>query len=213
MNLILNHEEILNLEKYYRINLINKISGLKSANLLGTVNTSGVTNLAIFNSVIHVGANPPYLGFLLRPLTVERHTYNNIKETGCFTINQITETNHQKAHQTSAKYQEDISEFDACSLSEYWLNDFNAPFVHESPVKIGLSFIEEQEIKANGTVFIVGKVEHLILPKHLVAPDGHISFEALDGIAISGLDTYYTCKEHARYEFARPEKEISKLKS
>jgi len=207
--LVLSHNDILNLEKYYRINLINKISGLKSANLIGTASKNGQTNLAIFNSVIHVGANPPYLGFLLRPLTVERQTYNNIKETGYFTINQIIESIHQQAHQTSAKYPSETSEFDACELTAYWMKDFGVPFVDESPIKIGLSFVEEQEIKANGTVLIVGKIDHLILPKSSVNEEGHINLETLGGIGIGGLDTYYSCKEIAQYEFARPNKKTT----
>ncbi len=202
--LVFDHNALLNLEKYYRINLINKISGIKSANLIGSASKNRITNVAVFNSVIHVGANPPYLGFLLRPLTVERQTYNNIKETGCFTINQITASIHQQAHQTSAKYPAEISEFEACDLTEYWLNDFKAPFVEESHIKIGLSYVEEQEIKANGTILIVGKIEQLILPKSSVLEDGHINLEMLHGIGIGGLDTYYTCQQLNRFEFARP---------
>lgn len=72
-------DEIMRLPSRYRANLINKVSGFKPANLIGTKSKSGQTNLAVFNSVVHIGANPPYLGFILRPTTVERHTYENIK--------------------------------------------------------------------------------------------------------------------------------------
>ena len=77
-------EDVLKFEKLYRAAFINSITGFKSASLIGTISSKGNTNLAIFNSVIHVGANPPALGFLMRPVSVERHTYNNIKETGYF---------------------------------------------------------------------------------------------------------------------------------
>lgn len=70
----LNKEEILHYEKNYRANLINSVSGFKSANLIGTVSSKGNTNLAIFSSVIHVGANPPLIGLLMRPVSVPRHT-------------------------------------------------------------------------------------------------------------------------------------------
>ncbi|MCS7053720.1 MAG: flavin reductase, partial [Ignavibacterium sp.] len=85
--MIITKEKILDFERRYRINFVNSLSGFKSANLIGTISKSGITNLAIFSSVIHVGANPPLIGILFRPLSVPRHTYNNIKETGCFTIN------------------------------------------------------------------------------------------------------------------------------
>lgn len=48
---------------------------------MGTVNKIGHTNLAIFNSVIHIGANPPLMGFISRPNSGERHTLENIQET------------------------------------------------------------------------------------------------------------------------------------
>jgi flavin reductase (DIM6/NTAB) family NADH-FMN oxidoreductase RutF len=102
-------ETLLQLEKPYRTNFVNSLSGFKSANLIGTISKEGKTNLAIFSSVIHVGANPPLMGFLMRPVSVERHTYNNIKETNYFTINRINKEIFKKAHQTSAKYDKDIS--------------------------------------------------------------------------------------------------------
>ena len=70
----------------FKINLINSCSGFKSANLLGSISNEGVSNVAVFSSVIHLGSNPPTLGFILRPTTVPRDTYKNIKESGVFTI-------------------------------------------------------------------------------------------------------------------------------
>ena len=86
-----NHKQILDLDKIYKINLINSCSGFKSANLLGSVSKEGIPNVAVFSSVTHLGSNPPTLGFILRPTTVPRDTYKNIKENGSFTINHIYE--------------------------------------------------------------------------------------------------------------------------
>jgi len=41
------------MENRYRANFINSITGYKSANLIGTVSSDGVENLAIFSSVTH----------------------------------------------------------------------------------------------------------------------------------------------------------------
>ena len=116
-----NLEALMQMDGRYRANLINKIVGYNSANLIGTRAESGLENLGIFNSVVHIGANPPFLGFILRPTTVERHTYENLKETGYFTINQITRAIHQQAHKTSAKYPAAVSEFEACCLKPYYV--------------------------------------------------------------------------------------------
>ena len=94
--MLITKENILDFEKLYRTNLTNSLSGFKSANLIGTISKEGKTNLAIFNSVIHVGANPPLMGLLMRPVSDERHTYTNIKETNHFTINHIKKENRIK---------------------------------------------------------------------------------------------------------------------
>lgn len=65
-------EDISKMSSIYRLNMINSCTGYKSANLIGTKSKKGVTNLAVFNSVIHLGSNPPLIGFILRPTTVAR---------------------------------------------------------------------------------------------------------------------------------------------
>ncbi len=197
------NENILAFEKSYRTNFVNSVSGFKSANLIGTISKEGKTNLAIFSSVIHVGANPPALGFLMRPVSVERHTYNNIKETGHFTINHINKKIFKQAHQTSARYDKEISEFEACELTPEYTETTKAPFVKESKIKIGLQFVEEQELKFNGTIFIVGEIIEIILPDDVTSEDGFVNIEKAGSIAISGLDSYHKTKGISRLEYAK----------
>ena len=197
-------DEIMELPSRYRANLINKVSGFKSANLIGTQSKNGQTNLAIFNSVMHIGANPPYLGFILRPTTVQRHTYENIKETGVYTINQVTTKIHQQAHQTSAKYERAISEFEAVGLTEFYQDDFHAPFVAESHIKIGLSFQEEQLIQCNDTRLVIGKIEHLILPEAAILEDGDVALEQIDTATVAGLYNYYKPEHIGKYGYIKP---------
>lgn len=198
------NENILAFEKLYRTNFVNSLSGFKSANLIGTISKEGKTNLAIFSSVIHVGANPPLMGLLMRPVSVERHTYNNIKETDYFTINHINKDIFKQAHQTSARYEKDISEFDTCGLTPEFTERIKAPYVKESKIKIGLKFVEEQEIKSNGTVFIVGEIVEVILPDDFVLSDGFVDVEKAGTIAISSLDSYHETKKIARLSYAKP---------
>jgi len=206
-----NLKDILNLEKYHRISLINKMSGLRNANLIGSKSNNGVSNLAVFNSVTHIGAKPPLLGFILRPLLAERHTYSNIKESKYYTINHVNKEIHQNAHKSSAKFSKDVSEFNECGLTETYIDDFPAPFVEESKVKIGLSFQEEVLINTNKTILMIGRIEKLILPDEGISDDGDVNFETLDTVGIGGLDTYYECKRIARYEYARADSEIKKI--
>ena len=74
--------DIVQFDKIHRINLMNSLSGYKSANLIGSISPEGEENVAVFSSLVHLGSNPPLLGFILRPTTVPRNTYQNLKETG-----------------------------------------------------------------------------------------------------------------------------------
>ncbi len=203
IKMILTKQNILDFEKLYRAAFINSLSGFKSANLIGTISSEGKTNLAIFSSVIHVGANPPLMGLLMRPVSVERHTYNNIKETNYFTINHISKEIFNQAHQTSARYAKDISEFDAVGLTPEYSENIKAPYVKESKIKIGLKFAEEQEIKSNGTIFMVGEIQEMILLDKVVATDGFIDIEKAGTMAISGLDSYHETNRIARLSYAK----------
>ena len=197
-------ENILAFEKLYRTNFVNSLSGFKSANLIGTISKEGKTNLAIFSSVIHVGANPPAIGFLMRPVSVERHTYTNIKETNYFTINHINKNIFKKSHQTSARYNKDVSEFEECGLTPAFSNTIKAPYVRDSKIKIGCRFVEEHEIKFNGTIFIVGEIFEVILPDDIVGEDGFVDIEKAETVAIIGLDSYHETKRIARLSYAKP---------
>lgn len=187
-----------------RANLLNSISGYKSANLIGTISESGVSNLAIFSSVVHIGANPPLLGFILRPIDeVPRHTYLNIKKTGVYTINHVHENFIAKAHWTSAKFERNESEFEKCKLNAEFIEGFAAPFVKESEIKIGLKFVEEIPIKLNNTILIIGEIEHIILPENALLENGNVDLNAVSGVAISGLDTYHKVAKIGTFPYAR----------
>ncbi|MEP2238893.1 MAG: flavin reductase [Maribacter sp.] len=195
-------EKLLSLPSRYKAHLINSCTGYKSANLIGSKSNSGISNLAIFNSVVHIGSSPPMLGFILRPLTVKRNTYSNFKETGFFTVNQVNASMIKEAHHTAASYDEDISEFSKTNLTETYLNDFQAPYVQESAIKIGCSYVNEYEIKENGCLLIIGAIEHLYLPEHSIQEDGWLSLDKADTVAINGLDAYALPQLLARFAYA-----------
>ena len=78
MSQILQRSDIEAMEKRSRANLVNSLAGYKSANLLGSVNGRGQTNLALMSSVLHIGAHPPLVGVLIRPHSVPRHSLENL---------------------------------------------------------------------------------------------------------------------------------------
>lgn len=187
----LQKEEIEKLERKFRLNLINSISGIKPANLIGTKSVTDKENVAIFSSVVHLGSNPAQLGFIMRPQTeIPRDTYPNIVETGFYTINHVSQSFIKKAHFTSAKLEKGDSEFDRMKLEKEYLGGFHAPFVKDSPVKIGMKHMESIPLP-NGCILVIGTVEMIILPDPVINELGQLNLEDYSGVGISGLNTYY----------------------
>jgi flavin reductase (DIM6/NTAB) family NADH-FMN oxidoreductase RutF len=201
-----NLDDIQNLEKIFKINLINSCSGFKSANLLGSISEEGISNVAVFSSVTHLGSKPPTLGFILRPTTVPRDTYKNIKDLGFFTINHIHEAIIEDAHHTSAKYPNEVSEFDMTNLEEEFKGNFKAPFVKGAPVQMSMKFIEEIYVHSNDVMLIVSQIQELYIDDALLQEDGLINLSKGNIAAINGLDTYAIPKFNKQLSYQRPKK-------
>lgn len=198
-------------ESRYRATLINSLAGIKQAFLIGTKSSDGISNVAIFNSLIHIGANPPLWGFICRPDTVQRDTLRNILETKHYTINFIHQADADKAHQTSAKFSSDTSEFKACGLNESYFNSFPAPSVAESPISIGMKFEEKVDITLNGTILIIGSIQFIDLDEEWLATDGFVDLAKAKTLTCAGLDAYFENHLLQRLSYAKTDKWPSKI--
>ena len=192
------------LDRTFRLNLINSIAGMKPAALIGTKSANGQSNLAIFNSVVHIGSSPPMQGFMMRPHTVERHTLENIKDVGMYTINHVHSGMVQQAHYTSAKLPRNQSEFEVCKLTEEYHQRFPVPFVGESRLKMGMQLEEIVPIKSHDTFLIIGKILHLLVDEAAINHNGRLNMDAIDAVAVSGLNRYYSVQALAEFPYARP---------
>lgn len=196
--------DILEMDKIKRLNIVNSITGIKPANLIATMSKENKTNLAIFSSVVHLGSNPALLGFILRPQEkVRRDTYNNILETGSYTINHLPNTLTKNGHYTSAKFKKDQSEFKYCKFEEKFIEQLKAPFVKESLLSIGMKYIESVPIKMNNTLLVVGSVEHIFVDENAISEEGYINLETLKSTGIGGLNSYYNLTRIDSYPYAR----------
>lgn len=205
------HEQIMNMEKQKRVHFANSLGGFKSVGLIGTQNNKNQTNLAIVDSILHIGSNPPLFGMVFRPGVVARHTLENILETGFYTINHINEKIHKQAHQTSAKYDRDCSEFDVTGITPEYKNNFFAPFVKESNVQLAMEFKEKITLSINNTVLIIGEVKDVYFPKDCLQKDGFLDIEKAESITCSGLDSYHNTTQVSRLSYAKPDKTITSL--
>ncbi len=196
--------EVKSWDRFYRGNFINSISGFKSVSLIGTVDTNNNPNLAIFSNIVHLGADPALIGFINRPREASPHTLANIESTQCYTINHIHEELAEMAHQTSAKYDSNESEFEQTGLTPLWTTDSKAPYVKESKVRYSLELQEVISLKKNNTFLVVGAIKDIYIPTEAIQPDGFVDLSIVGSLASLGIDGYYKTSLIRRYAYAKP---------
>jgi flavin reductase (DIM6/NTAB) family NADH-FMN oxidoreductase RutF len=208
---LIKNEDILEMETRFRASFINSLGGFKSVIMIGTKNSVGQENLAIFNSLIHIGANPALCAFIVRPDVSPRHTLENIIETGYYTINHLNENIYKQAHQTSARYDRNTAEFEAVGLNKMYEADFFAPFVEESKIRLGCEFVQKINIELNGTTLIIGKIVQVSIPENCMLEDGFVDIEKAGSLTVSGLDSYHATQKLARLSYAKVNKDLSEI--
>ena len=197
--------DINTMDTHRRAAFVNSLSGFKSANLVGTANAQGHTNVAIMSSAVHLGSKPPLLALVIRPGEEERHTLNNPLDIGCYSLNHVTPDIIEQAHQTAARYPADVSEFDATGLTPVWVEEFGAPMVAEAGIKLGLCLREHQVLAINGTHLIIGEVVLADVPSAWILEEGAVNLSLAGSVALSGLDTYWQARALKRMAYAKPD--------
>jgi flavin reductase (DIM6/NTAB) family NADH-FMN oxidoreductase RutF len=110
----------------------------------------------------------------------------------------------EQAHQCSAKYDANTSEFEQTGL-EVFLSEKNiAPYVLSSAIKIGLELVEIIPIPLNQTSLVIGKIIEIILPESIISEDGFVAIASAGSITCNGLDSYYSVKALKRIPYAKP---------
>ena len=200
-------KDINEMNRIYRLNLINSCTGYKSANLIGTISTNKIYNVAVFSSITHLGSDPALLTFIVRPTTVPRDTYKNIIDTKRFTVNHINVDDIEDAHHTSARYPEMISEFDMTRLEKEFKDGYSAPFVKSSKIKLGCKFLNQYEIKENNTLLMVAEINDIFFEENIIQKDGWLNLDTAKTVTVNGLDGYALPKLVDRFKYAKRKNE------
>lgn len=196
--------EVQQWDRWYRANFLNSIAGFRAACLVGTVNTQCVANLSVFSQIVHLGADPALVGLINRPRAATPHTLKNIEDSGSFTLQHIPKQWIHQAHQTSAKYSDDVSEFSATGLTPFYVPGIVAPFVKECSIAWAAQLVEIVPITHNNTFLIIGKIETLFAPEHCIQADGFIDITLAQSVASVGLDAYFEASLLERIPYAKP---------
>lgn len=203
-------KEILEFEKHYRANFVNSLSGFKALQLLGTKNNQNQANLGIINSAHHLGAHPPLMGYIQRPHTVERQGYENILETGFYSFSNVLESYYRQAHQTSARYPRQESEFKATNL-EMAFTPNQVPYVKQASIVIELKYINSYNIKENNTILVVGEIQHVLMAEDFSFKDGSLDLQTAGSLTGTGLNGYYKTEKIGRLSYAKAGVEVEDI--
>lgn len=208
----ISQQDISEMDRFYRGNLINSVTGFKSANLLATRSKDGVDNVAIFSSVTHIGSNPAMFSFVQRPLGHGvGHTYKNLKETGKITLNHVNLDIVDRAHQSSAKYSENISEFEELGIEKHLREGFHSPFVKNAKVQAAADYVSEYYLEENKCILVICKITDIFIPQEIQHEDGWLNLEKAGTLTINGLDGYASAKLEKRLSYAQVDKTLEEI--
>ena len=130
------------------------------------------TNLAVFSSALHLGSDPALLGIVTRPTTVPRHTYANLKASGCYTLNHVPVALAAPGALHLGQLPDTFRSLMPAASRPSTATAFPRPTWPKAPLSIGLRLLEEHHI-SNGTVLLVGTVEHVYCAKKACGPMAH----------------------------------------
>ena len=209
----ISENDLQGLERFYRANLLNSLSGFKSVSLIGTVDQQGRNNLGVFSSITHLGSDPALIGYINRPREAAPHTLANIEATGWFTINHIPPQFVTQAHACSAKWPADVSEFEVTGLDPHFEPGIPAPFVAQSQVRYALQLVEVVPIRWNRTFLVIGAVKSIQIAdaQKVLGDDGFLALEQAGSMASLGLDGYYQPAPHIRLPYAKPNMPVQQV--
>jgi flavin reductase (DIM6/NTAB) family NADH-FMN oxidoreductase RutF len=120
----------------------------------------GSLNLAPFSFFNGVSSYPPMISIAIGPKAggKTKDTLRNIRETGEFVVNMVTNGIAQAMHQASAEYPYGISEFEQVGLTPTPSVKIAAPRVQESLVSLECQLFQEMVIEESRTSLIIGRV-------------------------------------------------------
>jgi len=115
------------------------------------------------------------------------------------------------AHQASARFSREESEFAATGLTPQFREGCIAPFVAECTVQVAAEFVRTQEIPENGTVLAIARIIAVYLPESCISADGYVDHALARSIACVGLDSYLNATPIERLSYAQPHEPVTPL--
>ncbi len=131
---------------------------------VSTIGAQGALNLAPFSFFTGIAAEPMSVCFA--PVNnrhgAEKDTLVNIRQTGEFVVNSVSEENAARMNETSAEYPHGVSEFEKAGLTPVPSAAVKPPRVKESPIQMECRLLQIVTLSSGplGGHLVIGEVVH-----------------------------------------------------
>jgi flavin reductase (DIM6/NTAB) family NADH-FMN oxidoreductase RutF len=150
--------------------------------LISTVGRNGQHNLAPFSFFNALSSDPPYVA-----LSISRHipdgrpkdTLRNIRDTGEFVANVVSEEIAQAQNECGREYPPDVDEFAVTGLTPARSTAVRPPAVLESKVNFECRLFKEIELPKSSYTLVLGEVVHMRVDEDVMEPSGRINLARL----------------------------------
>jgi flavin reductase (DIM6/NTAB) family NADH-FMN oxidoreductase RutF len=178
---------------------------------ISTVNASGQPNLAPFSFFNAVCSSPPTVLFCPMIRSTDgntKDTLNNVKATGEFVVNIVSEEQALSMVATSLEIAPDVNEFELTGLATAPSVVVKPPRVAESPIhfECKVSQIVEVGNQPGGGSVVLGEIVHLHVDERVLIGEDKINLAALKPIGRLAGSAYTRVTD--LFEMVRPPSQI-----
>ncbi|MBV9507742.1 MAG: flavin reductase family protein [Acidobacteriia bacterium] len=171
--------------------------------LVSTISPEGVPNLAPFSFFNAVCGNPPVICFACGVRTPPKDTLANVRASGEFVVNIVTEAMAERMNLTSGEYPADVDEFEISGLTGVPSELVKPPYVLESPVNMECKLVQIVDVSTQplGGSLVIGEVIRFHLDPEITT-NYRIDPDKLRAIGRMGGNEY--TRTRSRFEMIRP---------
>jgi flavin reductase (DIM6/NTAB) family NADH-FMN oxidoreductase RutF len=178
---------------------------------ISSIDSDGCPNLAPFSFFNVVCANPPHVLFcpMIRGTDQKpKDTLRNVRATGEFVVNIVTEALAEAMNLTSTELPAEINEFELSGLTPQPSVAVNPPRVAESPLHFECkvaTILDIGDEPGSGSV-VIGRVIHIHVHQDLLIGEDKIDLEKLRPIGRLAGSGY--CRVTDLFQMARPPSQV-----
>ncbi len=179
---------------------------------VSSVDANGVPNLAPYSFFTAVCSDPPTIIFcpgVRRQTGLPKDSLLNVRETGEFVVNIVTESLAEKMNITSTELDHDVNEFEYAGVQPAESVMVNVPRVAESPIAIECKLDQIVTIsdQPGGGFIVVGRVVYMHINDDVYIPDFKIDTLKVQPVGRLAGPGY--TKVNDLFEMPRPKPQLS----